>query len=86
MSHLTIQLPTQIPNDLEITQIELDHLNEISEQLFKELNENHPLSLRLSSDQILVLYILIQRQLPGDPTLKDILPIITTINFNPNNN
>ena len=86
MNTITIQLPTQIPNDLEITQIELDHLNEISEPLFKELNENHPLSLRLSSNQILVLYILIQRQLPGDPTLEDILPIITTINFNPNNN
>lgn len=78
------QIPNPIPLDLPINESEHAWLSELSEPLFKILNEKHPTSINLSSDQILVLAILIQRANPNTKiTPEQLIPIILkTINLN----
>lgn len=85
---IKIQIPTKIPNPnhFELSQTEFQHLETIQEELFGKLNEAHNLSLRYKSDDLLVLYIIIQRQLKDKSLpseLKDILPILLKINVIP---
>ena len=85
---IKILIPNQIPNpdNFELSSTEFHHLETIQEELFRKLNEEHKLSLRYNSDDLLVLYIIIQRQLkelslPSE--LDNIFPILLKINTVP---
>lgn len=85
---IKIQIPTKVPNPnhFELSQSEVDELNEIQDELFGKLNRDHKLSVRYSSDELMVLYIIIQRQLKEQSLpseLKDIFPILLKINTVP---
>lgn len=85
---IKIQIPTQIPNPnhFELSQSEFQHLETIQDNLFELLNSNHPLSLKYGSDQLMVLYIIIQRQLKEQSLpseLNNIFPILLKINVLP---
>lgn len=85
---IKIQIPTSIPNPYKFTlePEEFQHLETIQDNLFGLLNSNHPLSLRYRSDQLMVLYIIIQRQLKEQSLpseLNDVFPILLKINTLP---
>ena len=85
---IKIQIPNQIPNPyhFELSPTEFQHLETIQDELFRLLNSNHPLSLRYSSDQLMVLYIIIQRQLKEQSLpseLDNVFPILLKINTVP---
>lgn len=85
---IKIQIPNQIPNpdNFELSPTEFNHLETIQDELFRKLNEEHKLSLRYNSDDLLILYIIIQRQLKEQSLpseLNNVFPILLKINTVP---
>ena len=77
-----MQIPnlTNLPADLEINPTELEYLENLQEPLFLKLNTENPFNQKYTSDQILIIIILINRLNNTVYSLWDLYPVILKIN------